>query len=84
MNENDIKELLDNKYSEFNREEFIKTDPIQIPKMFSDRENIEIAGFLAATIAWGNRKMIINNSVKLMQLMDNSPIDFVLIIQKKI
>jgi len=74
----DIKELLDRKYLEFNQEEFIKTDPIQIPKMFSDIENIEIAGFLAATIAWGNRKMIINNSIKLMQLMDNSPIDFVL------
>ena len=75
---NDIKELLDRKYIEFNKEEFIKTDPIQIPRMFSDRENIEIAGFLAATIAWGNRKMIINNSVKLINLMDNSPIDFVL------
>jgi len=75
---NEIKELLDQKYIEYNKKEFIKTDPIQIPRMFSDRENIEIAGFLAATIAWGNRKMIINNSVKLINLMDNSPIDFVL------
>ena len=75
---NEIKELLDQKYLEFNKEEFIKTDPIQIPKMFSDSENIEIAGFMTATIAWGNRKMIINNSTKLLNLMDNSPVDFVL------
>jgi len=75
---NEIKELLDQKYIEFNNEEFIETDPIQIPRMFSDRENIEIAGFLVATIAWGNRKMIINNSLKLINLMDNSPVDFIL------
>ena len=73
----DIKELLDRKYLEFNQEEFIKTDPIQIPKMFSDIENIEIAGFLAATIAWGNRKMIIRNSHRLIELMDNNPHDFI-------
>lgn len=78
MDINEIKELLDQKFLEFNQEEFIKTDPIQIPRMFSDEKNIEISGFLAATIAWGNRKMIINNSKKLMQLIDNSPIDFVL------
>jgi uncharacterized protein (TIGR02757 family) len=46
--------------------------------MFSEKENIEIAGFMAATIAWGQRKTIINNSIKLIKLMDNNPIDFVL------
>src|SRR5690606_31571448 len=57
---------------------FIETDPIQIPHKFSLKEDIEIAGFLVATIAWGNRKSIINNGNKLMDLMGNSPYDFVM------
>ncbi len=75
---NDIKELLDKKFIEFNKKEFIKTDPIQIPKMFKLKEDIEISAFLAATIAWGNRKMIINNALKLIKLMHESPYDFVI------
>jgi len=78
MELSEIKELLDKKYNQFNTFEFIETDPIQIPKLFSDEKNIEISGFLASTIAWGNRKMIIKNSLKLIELMGNSPIDFVL------
>nr|WP_228465907.1 TIGR02757 family protein [Flavobacterium psychrophilum] len=62
----------------YNNLNFIESDPIQIPHLFSLKEDIEIAGFLSATIAWGNRKMIINNSHKMMQLMGNSPYDFVL------
>ena len=74
----EISKLLNEKFIEFNREEFIKTDPIQIPKLFTQKEDIEISGFLTATIAWGNRKMIINNSYKLLNLMDNAPLDFIL------
>ena len=83
MNKTEIKELLDEKFNEFNQEEFIKTDPIQIPKLFADKNNIEIAGFLAATIAWGNRKMIIKNSFRLMELMENNPYDFIVNHQEK-
>jgi len=78
MNKTELQELLDEKFSEFNQQEFIETDPIQIPKLFADKKNIEISGFLAATIAWGNRKMIIRNSHRLIELMDNNPYDFII------
>jgi len=78
MNDNEIRDFLEEKYLKYNTEEFIETDPIQIPKQFSEKENIEISGFMAATIAWGQRKTIINNSMKLIKFMDNNPIDFLL------
>ncbi len=83
MNLDELKEFLDEKVLLYNNTNFIETDPIQIPHLFSKKEDIEIAGFLAATISWGNRKMIIQNSHKMMQLMGNSPFDFVVNHQKK-
>ena len=78
MNKNELKEFLDEKVICYNNPKFIESDPIQIPHQFSLKEDIEIAAFLTATIAWGNRKMIINNSQRMMQLMGNSPYDFVM------
>ena len=74
----EIKEFLDEKVKLYNTLDFIETDPIQIPHRYELKEDIEIAGFLAATIAWGNRKMIINNATKMMNLMGNSPYDFIM------
>ncbi|MFJ1435486.1 TIGR02757 family protein [Capnocytophaga canimorsus] len=74
----EIKSFLDEKVRQYNRPEFVEKDPMQIPKMFSVKENIEIAAFLSAAIAWGQRKTIISNGLKIMQLMDNSPYEFVL------
>lgn len=78
MTQSDLKEFLDEKVALYNTTNFIETDPIQIPHLFTQKEDIEIAGFLAATIAWGNRAMIIRNSKKMMELMGNSPFDFVM------
>ncbi|WP_428225069.1 TIGR02757 family protein [Flavobacterium sp.] len=78
MHFDDLKNFLDEKVSLYNRPDFIESDPIQIPHLFSNKEDIEIAGFLSATIAWGNRKMIIKNSKKIVDLMGNSPYDFIL------
>lgn len=74
----DLKAFLDEKVLLYNRPDFIDSDPIQIPHLFTQKEDAEIAGFLAATIAWGNRKMIINNANKMVALMGNSPYDFVM------
>jgi uncharacterized protein (TIGR02757 family) len=74
----DLKSFLDEKVEKYNRSFFIETDPIQVPKTFSDKKNIEIAAFLTATIAWGNRLSIIKNATKLMALMENQPHDFVI------
>jgi uncharacterized protein (TIGR02757 family) len=78
MNKAELKEFLDQKAEEYEHPKFLEADPIQIPHKFSKKEDIEISGFLTATIAWGNRKSIINNAHKLMELMDNAPHDFVL------
>lgn len=77
MNKKELKEFLDKKVEQYNVPDFIPLDPIKIPHQFSDKKDIEIAGFLTATIAWGNRKSILNNANKMMQLLDNSPADFI-------
>ena len=75
---NDLKKFLDKKVKQFNNVAFIKDDPVFIPHLFSKKQDIEIAGFFAATFAWGIRKTIINKCILLMELMDNSPHDFCL------
>jgi uncharacterized protein (TIGR02757 family) len=74
----ETKNLLEMKADQYNTPAFIDDDPIVVPHSFSRKEDIEIAGFLAATIAWGQRKTIVANARKLMLLMDNSPYDFIL------
>lgn len=78
MDKSGFKEFLDAKVLEYNRPEFLKGDPLQVPHRFSKREDMEISGFLTATIAWGNRKSIIGNAIKMMELMDHAPHDFVM------
>lgn len=78
MNNSELKSFLDEKTIQYNTLDFIESDPVQIPHLFSQKEDIEIAGFLSAIIAWGNRKMIIKNSHKMMDLMGNAPYDFVM------
>ena len=78
-----LKEFLDEKVILYNNPKFIESDPIQIPHQFSKKEDIEIAAFLTATISWGNRTMIIKNSYKMMELLDNSPHDFIMNHQQK-
>jgi len=77
MNSRQLKEFLEEKVLLYNQPKFIESDPIQIPHQFSKKEDIEISGFLIATIAWGNRKSIINNGERLLAIMGNSPHDFV-------
>lgn len=71
-----LKDFLETKYNKFANPNFIESDPIQIPHSFSIKEDIEISGFIASTIAWGQRVSIIKNSKNFMSLMDNSPYDF--------
>lgn len=74
----DIKSFLDQKVRSFNLSSFIETDPVQVPALFTTKENIEIAGFLSATLAWGQRPTIIRNALKLVRLMNNNPVEFLL------
>ncbi|MDO4763395.1 MAG: TIGR02757 family protein [Flavobacteriaceae bacterium] len=83
MNEQEIFTFLDEKAEEFNHPNFIEHDPIQIPHRFSLKQDIEIAGFFSATIAWGNRKSIIKSAEKIIDFMGNKPFDFVMNAQEK-
>lgn len=78
MEREKIYKLLERKYKEYNSVAFIESDPISIPHRFSKKQDIEIAAFFSATIAWGNRKSIITSANKLMNIMDNAPRDFIL------
>lgn len=78
MKKSEIKSFLDYKVEQYNNPVFIETDPILIPHKFSKKEDIEISGFLTATIAWGNRKSILVNASRMMDLFDNAPFDFIM------
>jgi len=74
----ELKEFLDEKADFYNQNTFIESDPISIPHSFSKKEDIEIIGFLVAIIAWGNRKSIIKNGWKLVELMESQPYEFII------
>lgn len=76
--ENELKDFLDSKVLQYNTIDFIEPDPISVPHRYILKEDVEIAGFLASTIAWGNRKMITKNGHRMMDLLGNSPYDFVM------
>jgi uncharacterized protein (TIGR02757 family) len=77
MNSEELKDFLDQRVDLYNRPSFIGVDPISIPHRYSKKEDIEISGFLAATIAWGNRVAILRSADRMMGFMGGSPYDFV-------
>ena len=77
MELNEIKAFLDEKVEKYNHTAFIESDPISIPHRFSRKEDIEIAGFLIATIAWGRRDLILKSGEFLMQLLEFEPYEFI-------
>ncbi|HLP20702.1 MAG TPA: TIGR02757 family protein [Chitinophagales bacterium] len=78
MKREQVYELLERKYKEYNSANFIANDPISVPHRFTKLQDIEIIGFWIAMLAWGNRKGIINSGNKLVELMDGAPHDFIL------
>lgn len=76
--DDEMRDFLEEKYQTYNRQAFIESDPIQIPRMFEESEDIEISGFLAATIAWGQRRTIISNMNRLLDRMNHTPHEFLL------
>jgi uncharacterized protein (TIGR02757 family) len=78
LDQNELFEFLEFKYNQYNNPSFIREDPVSIPHRFSQKEDIEIAGFLTATFSWGSRNGIIKDAQKLLQMMDNAPYEFIL------
>ncbi|MEN8789616.1 MAG: TIGR02757 family protein, partial [Flavobacteriaceae bacterium] len=78
MNSRELKDFLEAKVEQYHQPEFLKDDPICIPHHFERKEDIEISGFLTATIAWGNRKSIIKSAKRLMELMEWEPYRYIM------
>ena len=78
MTKKEIKSQLDYYVEKYNTINFIKDDPISIVHKFSRKEDIEIIGFIMATISWGNRKSIIKNGIHLIRIMNNKPYEFIM------
>lgn len=78
LTKSELKDFLDYKVNQFNNSAFIELDPIRIPHQFSRKEDIEIAAFLTATISWGNRKAILSAATQMIELMGESPFDFIM------
>ncbi|HOZ98090.1 MAG TPA: TIGR02757 family protein [Niabella sp.] len=75
--------LLNEKAVQFEQPGFVPNDPISIPHRFTKKQDIEIAGLFAATLAWGNRKSIVSSCNFLMMLMDNAPFDFIMTFEEE-
>ncbi len=73
-----LRELLESKAAFYNQPSFIESDPIAIPHEYSQLQDIEIAGFWAAVLAWGQRKTILNKARELFARMDHAPYDFII------
>ncbi len=78
MDRESLISFLEEKVIQYQEPSFIDSDPLQIPYLFNQKEDIEISAFLTATISWGNRKSILKSAHSLMDLMDHSPYDFIL------
>ena len=73
-----MRDFLNEKVEQYQSSAFIDSDPVSIPHRFTQREDIELAGFLTATISWGNRAAILKSAATLMQMLDNAPYQFVM------
>ena len=78
MKIDELRNHLNELVARYNQPNFIPNDPISIPHLYRKKEDIEIAGFIAAVFSWGNRQTIINKSKEFLSLMDNSPHDFLI------
>ena len=68
---------LDEAAERFERPDFLEDDPLGVAHRYSDPKDVAIAGFLAATLAWGNRKSILRSCDALLDRMDDAPAEFV-------
>lgn len=65
MTEKEIFAFLDEKADAFNHPEYINSDPLQIPHRYSVKQDIEISGFFAATLAWETEKVLLRMLLRL-------------------
>lgn len=74
----EIKELLDAMVLQFNVPAFIETDPVQFPRSYTLKQDIEISAFLTAIITWGKRSMILKSAARMHNILGESPYDYIM------
>ena len=72
-----LKVLLEQLYQRLNHRRFIEPDPLQFVYRYSDRGDMEIAGFLASQLAYGRVRQIEKSVGELLGYMGKSPSDYV-------
>lgn len=73
-----LKPILDEINDRVEQPDYIPLDPVQFMHAFEKKRDREIAGFLAATMAWGRRDIVVSKVDDLLQRMDYAPYDFVM------
>lgn len=69
---------LDRLVKEYETEDFIKDDPVRFPNRFTEKKDIEIAGFIASLVAYGRRDVFIKKLNTLFELAQNEPLNFIM------
>ncbi len=77
-----LKDKLDDHYKAFDKTK-ISPDPLQFLHLYSNENDIEVMGFIAAVFAYGNVNQIINTLNKFVSISDNSPYGFITTFSKK-
>lgn len=73
-----IQSYLDEINDRVEQPHYIAGDPVQFVHAFSEKKDQEIAGFLAATMAWGRRDIVITKVDDLLKRMNYDPFQFVM------
>ncbi len=68
---------LDKLAEKYENEDFIKNDPIQFIHRWKCKNDSEIAGFVASSFAFGNRKAFINTLNKIFDAADNDLCNYI-------
>jgi uncharacterized protein (TIGR02757 family) len=72
----ETRNLLERLYARYNHRAFVPPDPLQFVYRFSERSDREIAGFLAAALAYGRVRQIERSLTQLFDRMNRTPYDF--------
>lgn len=67
----------DNLVEKYETQDFIKDDPIQFPHKFSNKKDIELAGFIASLLAYGSREQFIKKLNQLFEIANQEPLNFI-------
>lgn len=68
---------LDKLVEKYENKTFIKSDPIQIPHRYKDKEDIEIVAFISVLFAYGSRKVFIPKLDELFSKMGKKPLEYI-------